>query len=155
MNTLRTLLLLVVVTFAVNAQPPGPPGERSLERIEHLKKLRLVELLDMKEEQAVRFFARLKDHDAAMKSLMQGKMEALDRIERLVRNEADQKDLEKAFPDALAFDEKIIQEKQKFFDSLADILTVQQRAQYLLFERQVERELREALREVRQRRFRG
>ena len=77
---------------------------------------RLVEMLDMKEEQSVRFFARLNEHENAMHSLGQERMELLDRIERLVRNEADAKEFEALFPQVAAVDDRMGGERKRFFD---------------------------------------
>jgi Spy/CpxP family protein refolding chaperone len=159
MNTHRLLVLALLVSAAASAQPGGPEGprgwQRSVERIEHLKKVRLVEMLDLTEEQSVRFFARRNDHENIMQSLMKEKNDRLDRIERMVRNAADPADIEKAFPEVLAAEAQLHQERERFFRSLSDLLTAEQRAKFLLFERQFERELREAMRDARQRRYRG
>ena len=152
MNINRFLPLTILISGLAMAQPFGPPGQHSMERIEHLKKVRLMEMLDLKEEQSVRFFSRLKDHEDAMKAIMHDKMDLLDRLDKLVGSEADTKDMEKLFPEVLAVDDRMAKERAKFFNGLSDILSVQERAKYLLFERQFERELRDAMREVRQRR---
>lgn len=158
MNRLPLLALALLVPAVAAAQPGGPDSprrwQRSVERIEHLKKVRLVEMLDLTEEQSVRFFARRNDHEKALQSLMKEKNDRLDRIERMVRNAADPADIEKAFPEVLASEAKIHQEREKFFRSLPDLLTAEQQAKFLLFERQFERELREAMRDARQRRYR-
>lgn len=136
------------------AQPSQLDDRRPFERIEHFKKVRLIEILDMKEEQSVRFFARLNEHENAKRDLMKEKMEILDRIDRLVRNNAEEKEFAKEFADVAAVNERIFQEDGKFFDSLSDILSAEQRGKYLLFERHFERELREAMRDVQRRRMR-
>jgi hypothetical protein len=82
-------------------------------------------------------------------------MDILDKLERLVRNQADEKEFEKIFPEIAAVTEKLAQEDRKFFAGLSDILSAEQRGKFLLFERQFDRELREAWRErVEQRRSR-
>jgi molybdopterin converting factor small subunit len=111
-------------------------------------------MLDMKEEQSVRFFARLNEHDNAKRELMKEKMEVLDKIERLVRNHADEKEFARLFPDVTALNEKLAQEDLKFFNGLSEVLSGEQRGKYLLFERQFERELREAMRDIQRRRMR-
>lgn len=152
MRTLMTFLLIAVTVVTLQAQPFGPgPGPRNMERIEQLKKVRLVEVLDLKEEQSVRFFARMNEHENAMRSLGREKAELLDRIDRLVRNDADVKEFEAMFPQVAAIDDRMGVERQKFFDGLTDLLSAEQRGKFLLFERQFERELREAMKEVRQR----
>ena len=63
--------------------------------------------------------------------------------------------MEKNFPDALAIDSRMIEERAKFFNGLSDILTVTQKAKLLLFERKFERELRDAVRDTQRRRMKG
>jgi hypothetical protein len=156
---MRTLIVLFLITLTAAVSPAqqfGPPqGPRNMERIERLKKVRLVEMLDLKEEQSVRFFARLNEHEDAMRALGREKMDLLDRIERLVRNEAEAKEFEAMFPQMAAIEERIGAERKKFFDGLTDLLSAEQRGKLLLFERQFERELREAMKEVRERRRGG
>ncbi len=150
---LLILLPIVLSLSTMSAQPferEGPP----FERIERFKKVRLIEMLDIKEEQSVRFLARLNEHDNIKRELVKAKMDLLDKIERLVRNNADGKEFEKLFPDVTAANKKIFEQDQKFFDGLSDILTTEQKGKYLLFERHFEQELRDAMREVQKRRRR-
>jgi hypothetical protein len=148
-------LLLVLLPVAALAQPPGPPQDsRPFERIEQWKKVRLIEILDMKEDQSVRFFARLKEHDAQRRELHKAKGEALDRLDRLLRNRAAAAELEKAIPEVLAAGDKIQEEERRFFLSLGDVLSAEQQAKLVLFERQFEKELREAMREAQRKRWR-
>ena len=158
MRKVSWLISVIVVAgtwgAAQDAPPPPVPGDRPHERIEQWKKVRLIEILDLKEDQSVRFFARLKEHDASRRELMKEKGEALDRLDRLVRNKASDADLEKAFPDVMAVDDRMREEQRKYFAGLADLLTPEQRAKLLLFERQFEKELREAMREAQRKRWR-
>jgi Spy/CpxP family protein refolding chaperone len=128
------------------------PEKRPFERIERFKEVRLIETLDLKEEQAVRFFTRMKDFEKRRHELQKAKGEALDKIEQAIKDGADDKTLEKLFPDVPAADMRIGEERAKFFNSLSDILTLQQRGKLLLFERNFERDLRDAIRETQQRR---
>lgn len=146
------LLFLSLFVMPAFAQP-GPPGDRDpIERVEHLKKIRLIEVLDLKEEQSVRLFARMNDHDKAKRDLFQQKNDVLDKIERLVRNGADEKEYAPQFQVLNDIDTKLVQEDHRFFEGLTDILSVEQRAKMLLFERHFERELRQAMREAARRR---
>ncbi|MFN0156748.1 MAG: hypothetical protein ACKVRP_01595 [Bacteroidota bacterium] len=148
--------MMMLTMVDVMAQPFGPPPDgRHGERIDQLKKVRLVEMLDLNEEQSVRFFARLNESENKRRDLQKQKMDLLDRSERLMRNEADEKEFEKIFPEIMAVDQKMLQEKEKFFTGLTDLLSVSQRAKFLLFERQFERELRDAMKQVRRRRQPG
>jgi len=149
------VLLLALLSFSIlSAQPPRPPDQRPYERIEQWKKVRLVEMLDLNEEQSVRFLARMNEHENARRELMKEKVETLDKIERLIRNNADGKEIEKVFPEVEAIDAKIVDEGKRYFDGLADILSPEQRGKLLLFERRFEKELRDAMREAQRRRHR-
>lgn len=150
---MRTLILaaLIALPVALPAQP-GPPWHRSVERVEQLRKMRLVETLGLGEEESVRFFARLREHDARIGDLRKEKNDLLDRLDRLIRNEAAAEDLRKLFPDVLAAEGRIAEEQRKFFEGLGDLLDPPRQARFLLFERQFERELREAMRQVQRRR---
>jgi Spy/CpxP family protein refolding chaperone len=158
MNPTRFLVIALLPLCAglVVAQPTMPPPEqRPVERIERLRKVRLIEMLDLKEDQSVRFFARMNEHDKVRRELKRQKGEVLDRIERLVRNHADNQEFEKEYPGVRAIDAKLAEENWSFFDSLKDILTPEQRGKFLLFERHFEVELRDAMREAVRMRHRG
>ena len=154
--TIRPLLaagFLLFVVGNVMAQPGPPPDQqRPFERIERWRKVRLLETLNLNEEQSARFIARLNEHDEAKRKLLKEKMDAIDKIERLVLNHASDKEFESVFPEVMAADDKITEEERKFFDGLSDILTNEQRGKLILFKRQFELELRQALREVQRRR---
>ncbi len=153
-----TAMLFLALAFpAITlAQGPGPgPGQegKPIERLEQLRKVRMIEMLDLKEDQSVRFFARLNDHDNARRALRKERSDVLDKIERLVRNHGDEQEYDPLFKDVLDLDRKLGDENRSFFESLKDVLTTEQRGKLLLFERKFESELREAMREARQRRM--
>lgn len=153
--SLRTVVFAVFLALPASlvAQPPGRPGDqRPFERIEQLRKVRLIEMLELNEDQSIRYFARMNEHDLARRDLMKEKGDALDRIERLVRNKAEEKEFEQAFEDVTSIEDRLIADQRKFFAGLSDILTPQQRGKMILFERRFEKELREAMREAQRRR---
>lgn len=143
------LLLVVGVTLSRSQSPADNP---QYDRIQRFKKMRMIEMLDLREEQSVRFFARHNEFENARRELNHQKDETLDKIERLIRIKADAKEYEKYFSEVESINRKIGEEKLKFFNSLSDLITIEQRAKLLLFERRFETELREAMREVQQRR---
>lgn len=156
-----SLVMTIVLASALQAQegpPPhgerGPENRRILERVERVKKVRMIEMLELTEDQSARFVARLNDHEAKRRDLLDERQEVLDRIDRLIRNRADEKELEKVFLEMAALQVRIAEEGNTFFAGLKDILNTVQRGKLLLFERQFDRELREAFREA-QRRRRG
>lgn len=159
MITLRRLALLLLLLWPaipLVAQPgpggPPPDADRPVERVERLKKIRLIELLEMGEEQSVRFFARMSEHERARGEFVKARNDALDRLERLVRNKAEDREYEKAIGEVREANQKTIEHERKFFEGLSDILSSEQRAKLVLFERRFQRELREAMRDQQRRR---
>jgi len=150
---LCTLLLPPAAVVGQGGRPDERPGDqRPFERIEQLRKVRLIEILDLKEEQSIRLFARMKEHESARRDLTKEKGEALDKVERLIRNKADDKECEKAFEEVRGIEDKLIALQRAFFAGLADILSDHQRGKMLIFERRFEKELREAMRDAQRRR---
>jgi len=144
---LGAVLALAVGLSGVWAQPLGGPPGRASERIEQWKKIRLIEMLDMKEEVSVRFFARMNDHEKQKRELLKERGEILDRLERLIRVGAPASEFDKAFADMADVDGRVSTGDREFLNGLSDILTIEQRAKLVLFERRFEGELREAMRE--------
>jgi hypothetical protein len=147
-------LALASPLWAQEGGPPGDPGgpDRPYERIQQLRKVRLVEMLEMKEEQSVRFISRYNAYEEQRKKSMADRGEVMDRLERLVRNKADSTEYTKAFAEVIKLDDSIIEQRKQFFLGLGDLLTIEQRAKLLLFERRFQKELREAMREAAHRR---
>lgn len=156
---MKPILLSVVILLLANmpaftqvdapAPEPKRQGERRLmERVERLKKVRMIEMLELTEDQSARFIARLNEHENKRRELTTAKNEALDRLDRLVRNRAEDKELDQVFVAVNDLHARLAEEGNTFFAGLKDLLSTTQRARLLLFERQFERELREALREA-------
>ncbi len=99
------------------------------ERVDQLRKVRMIDELDLKEEQSVRFFARLNEFDKRRKELMRERHGLLDKLEQSIKDNADEKELEKMFPALAGMDQRMAEEKAKFFGGLSDVLSTQQRGE--------------------------
>jgi len=151
-TSLVNAALLLLTAAAAIGQPMREPGSRPYERVEQWKKLRMIEMLDLTEEQSIRFFARLNEHENQKRALVRKKGDALDRIDRLVRIEAADEDFGEVFAEIRSLNGDLVRLEDDFFESLQDILTTEQRGKLLLFERHFDRQLRNAVRELRRRR---
>jgi hypothetical protein len=145
--SLMVLAGLLILPSGLSAQPFRGPGPRHPERIEQLRKVRLIEVLDLSEEQSVRFFARMRDHEKERDNLFEEKMILLDRLDALVRS-GDEPAMSAMFPDLSTLSAREVQLENSFFKGLSDILSPVQQAKFVLFERQFQKELRDALREM-------
>jgi len=139
--------MLLCVALPVRAQDDRQ-GHPSIEKIEQWKKVRLIEALNLTEEKSARLVSRISEHDKARRGLFRDRAAVLDRLEELTKAAADEKEYVKIFAEIRQVDVKMIEQSQKFFDGLKDLLTDEQRAKYLVFERQFDRQLREAFREM-------
>jgi hypothetical protein len=151
MKSLLTILALVLISscsFAQGGAPPVPDN-KPIERLDRLRKMRLIESLDLKEDQSVRFLARLNEQEKTRKELRKQRGELLDKVEQMVGNHASAADFDQVFSGVFALDQKLIESSRVFVEGLKDILTPEQRAKMLLFERHFENELRDAIREIR------
>jgi hypothetical protein len=115
----------------------------------------MIDALDLSEEQSVRFFARLHERDGAREGLRQKKMAALDKLERMVRNDVKSEEYSGMFPEVNELDQELLDLDRKFFESLSDIISEEQRAKLMLFERQFHRELQDALMTIQRKRNGG
>ncbi len=149
---LSCLAFALMYTVPLAAQPFRGEGPLAMERIEQLKKVRMIEALDLTEDQAVRFFSRLHEHDKAKEDLHQQRMAALDKLERMVRNDVKEEEYGRMFPEVNSLDQEMQDLDRRFFDGLNDILSEEQRAKLILFERQFHRELQDALMTIQRRR---
>jgi len=153
-NYLMSMILVLLTVAAATGQPMREPGSRPSERVEQWKKLRMIEMLDLTEEQSIRFFARLNEHEKQKKELMKKKGDALDKIDRLIRIEAEDEEFGEVFAEISSVNGNLVQLQNNFFERLQEILTTEQRGKLLLFERHFDRQLRNAVRELHRRRER-
>jgi hypothetical protein len=118
------------------------------ERIEQFKKIRLMDALKMDEETSIRFFTRYNKHSAAMRDLEKNRDDRIDQLQKLIKTDAGDGDINRAINDITVFDGKITDERSKFMTELREVLTVKQLGEYIVFERNFNQNLREMMREV-------
>ncbi len=141
--TLFTTVFLVSVFGQMRHDEP-PPGR---EKIEQLEKIKLIEVLRMGEETTLRFFARRSEMKTKLDSLHEKAVEIIADMEKIVKDgNSTQKDKLKKMIEDL---DKIQFESQKlksdFIKSLDDILTTEQIAKVIIFEKNFKDELRRIL----------
>jgi hypothetical protein len=149
MKKIFTLLLIVLVSYSVNAQQRGQGKQdlKPLEKIEQLEKAKLIEVLSLKEETAVRLFARRNEMQKKIKEIFDKREEIIKEIDENFKKGAHESDaaLKDKINSLLSLDGSIIKEKKNFYRSLEDILTTAQIAKLMVFETKFRREIRESL----------
>jgi len=155
MRPALALLFFAVFSGIAPAQDQMPIPGRAAERLEQYKKLQLMEVLKLDEETALRFFARYNKQREELAGLNQKRNELLDDLAKLRRDNAPDKDHQKVHDQLRAVADPALEIRGKFFDDITKILTPRQMSDYLLFERNFLRNVREIMRDMQGQRMRG
>ena len=143
------ITLFVVSAFAMSLFPQkkfGRDGEMR-ERMAQLEKIKLIEVMNMDEETTLRFFSRRaefqKKHDE-MRENIDTKIDLLEATLKSARMVTDT-ELQTMINEILELHKAFENERAEFIKSLNDILSTDQIARYLVFEKRFRDELRRLL----------
>lgn len=159
MNRKRIIILSILTVFIltglITAQPQGERWRDMMgpERIEKYKKMRLLELLNLPEEAAVRFNAKYNFHEDKLRELRKMQGELQDRLEESLKlykeSGKDGKNIQKYLDQIEDGHLKMSDEEKRFLKEMREFLSSEQMAKYYIFQKNFERELLEAIREMR------
>jgi Spy/CpxP family protein refolding chaperone len=150
--TYGIIVLMFLTTRSLSQEGPLPPGVAA-ERIEHYKKIRLIEELKLDEDISIKFFARYNKYHNDLKQINDRKNEIIDHLDILRRETSTDSELEKVFKELIALDNKLSERRISYLAELKEVLTPKQVAQYVVFERNFYRDLRQIIRETQRGRF--
>jgi len=140
------LIFIVLVSTTLNAQRNQDRKHKVPERIMQLEKIKLIETLEMDEETTLKFFARKSESDREVEEIQKAIDEKLVMMEQLVNSDNSLDEEYRTGLDELNFmHQKLVENKTKFIKSLSDILSYEQIAKLVLFERKFREELRRAI----------
>jgi Spy/CpxP family protein refolding chaperone len=147
-TTVRTGITAVILALAVATSLPAqvpPPHERpAIERLERLRLERLHDALDLTEEQAATLHAQMERSHTVMRESFRRQTEAMAALEKsLAARPVDHEALRRALADVESAREQMERERERHMAELGRTLTPEQRAKFLLFNRQFEDRLRE------------
>ena len=147
MKQLLLLTILLFIPLQLFAQPFDEPPHKMRERLSQLEKIKLIETLQMDEETTLKFFARRTEHQAKMDKLASQADSTIDEMETLLKsdNKYSPEKLKALIDEANSLRIKMDKEKSNFINSLDDILTTEQIAKLIIFERRFKDELRRVL----------
>jgi hypothetical protein len=154
-------------------RPDRPEMRERIERVERLKQMRLIEELQLGEEEAVRFMAKRKEHEDRLRGLADERSSILDELEAKLGPTGDARPDGKsdgksegksggksdvkpdAKPDMQAVDKdvarileqdrKIFEERKRYQDEMRKMLSTERFAKMLLFERDFQMQVRDAM----------
>lgn len=145
---IQLLVMIILLTVNINlAQPYQKHDKNPRERMEQLEKLKLLEALNLNEEEAIRFFARRNEFRDEHKDIIQKRDEIILNIELAIGKDkpGNEADYEKKIKEFLMVEEKLIDHRAKFLNSLEDILTQEQIAKLIVFESKFKQEIRDLI----------
>ncbi|MDP4175215.1 MAG: hypothetical protein Q8933_14670 [Bacteroidota bacterium] len=157
---MKKYFLIMIILFSsvslVSAQHMGmgKKFEKDRQKIEELERVKLIEVLNMNEDVSVKFFSRRKDYNDKLKDLNQQRDDKLNQIQKFLdENKSDKNDpmYKKQIDEVISIEKAIMHAKRDFVYSLKDILSYQQVAKYMVFERNFRRELRDLILKERKR----
>lgn len=152
MKILLTFAIYSILIFTICShliaqdQPPmrGPASER----IEQFKKVRIMETLKMDDETSIRFFARYNKHIESLHAIQKDHNALIDQLQKLINSNANNSDIEQAMKDIAMCEEKITETRSKFLIELKEVISTKQIAEYVVFERNFNKNLREIMRDI-------
>ena len=107
-----------------------------------------MESLKMDEETSIRFFVRYDKYIEALHSVQKDHNALIDKLQELTKSNASNADIEQAIKDVGMSEEKIAETRSNFLDELKGVLSVKQIAEYVIFERNFNRNLRDIMQDI-------
>lgn len=141
------LFTLVLLTSIVYPQQMKERKMKNREKLEQLEKIKLIESLDMDEETSIRFFARRNESKREIQELEKKTDDIISELEKSFNTE-DKNQYEKQkqlISEMLKNRESIEIKRNQFINSLDDILSTEQIAKLIVFEKKFRDEIRNVL----------
>jgi len=159
MNATARLLVIVClfgIGFAgLRAQDPFPLEGPGAARIEQLKKVQMMDFLKLDEETSIRFFSRYNAFVEQQRDMGRRKNEIIDRLESMVRRNADPSEYTKVIAELSALGPESIRIREDYLAGLSELLPPDKVASYIVFERNFYRRAIQLIRQMARERNRG
>lgn len=142
-----TLLAIILLTSISFPQKMEERGMKHRGKLEQLEKIKLIEALDLDEETSIRFFSRRNESRKEIQELEIRTDDIISELEKSFNNgDKSKDDLQKRLTsDLLKTRESIETKRNQFINSLNDILTTEQIAKLIVFEKKFRDEIRNVL----------
>ncbi|CUS96158.1 hypothetical protein [Candidatus Kryptobacter tengchongensis] len=150
----KTILVFGMIAFLVMSSfSQGFMGQRWRERILEFKKVRLLEILKLDEQTSVKFLSRYTKFSNDIDAIEVERERIVNEIETKLRK-GDKDGYDRAIQGLIDLGKKEYELRLNFYKELKEILTDQQIAQVIVFERNFRREFMETVREMQRERMR-
>ena len=144
---LMIIFTLIVLTSIAYPQQMKERKMKNMEKLEQLEKIKLIESLDMDEDTSVRFFARRNESKREIQELEKKTDDIIFELEKSFNSEDKYQDEKQKLliSEMLKNRETIEMRRSQFINSLDDILSTEQIAKLIVFEKRFREEIRNVL----------
>ncbi len=148
-----TLIFGLVIFLLGMSFAQGPMVQRWRERVLEFKKVRLLEILKLDEQNSVKFLNKYTKFSRDMDEIEFERGKIIDEMEIKLRK-GDKETYDKLIQGLVELNKREYNLRLNFYEELKQILTEQQIAQVIVFERNFRREFMETVREMQRERMR-
>ena len=143
-TTYLILTILIIFSGSIYSQREKWRDDEMREKFEQLEKIKLIETLELNEETTLRFFARKAEHQRRQDEIQDKLSEKIDKLEVIFKSGrvATVDELKKNINEINALHSELEKNRADFINSLSDVLSYEQIAKLLIFERSFRDEIR-------------
>lgn len=146
-NINYTLLIVVIFSSFLLAQKGKFQDEEAREKFEQLEKIKLIETLQMDEETTLRFFSRRTEHRSQQEDIQEKIRSNIDNLDLMMKSgrAVTTEELKSKIKEINNLKLQLEKNKVEFLNSLSDILSYEQIAEMIIFEKRFRNEVRKLL----------
>ncbi len=146
-NLFFLVISMLILSGTAYSQGRGEHHKEIREKIEQLEKIKLIETLKMDEQTTLKFFARRTEFRDKVKDLMNKEDDLLDKMDDFIKSAKDKNNskYQGMIDQYFDLEQKIFDAKKTFITSLPDILTQEQVAKLLVFQKKFREEVKDIL----------
>jgi len=146
-NLFMIMFAIILLSYIAFPQHMREKGIKNREKLEQLEQIKLIEALDLNEETSIRFFARRNDSKKEIQELEKKSEDIILELEKsFVADDKNQTERQKQLiSEMLKSRESIELNRNQFINSLDDILSTEQIAKLIVFEKKFRDEIRNVL----------
>lgn len=139
------ILLFLYVQGLPAQQGMRREKREGVDRVERLKQMRLMDDLQLGEEESVRFMAKRKAHEDKMMEMETERDRILDELAIQLEDKASGEIITASCDRVLETDRKMFEERKNYQDEMRKLLSKEKYARLLLFERDFQTQVRDAM----------
>jgi len=146
-NINLVLIILFILQINLIAQKGKWQDEEAREKFEQLEKIKLIETLQMNEETTLRFFSRKSEHQKQQVEIHEKIKKNIDNLEVIFKSgrAVTIEEIKTSINEINSLQLQMEKNRADFINSLSDILSYEQIAKLIIFERKFKDEMRKLI----------